>query len=244
MKKYWPIMGTVGLAAMVGSYAYVNHDPLYQESETEGFLEEEIEYEVELPEEKETPAPHTTKKKEKKQKQNRYNGKETKSNQPYHSTLPRPSQLEQAAEEDEERPPYDLPQEERDKLTDRQLLDYWGESLNNLDYKVAETYSSDLKKRYESRGKESGWDECNISDTYDRDLSDMIENCKKYDYNSVFRKVMWMNVFFMPKYEKSIPNCEIHVYGDGPYHIKKFDPITLINKGNQALEAIEYCKHE
>ena len=60
----------------------------------------------------------------------------------------------------------------------------------------------------------------------------MVENCKKYDYDSVFRKVMWMNIFFIPKYEQNILDCKIGI-----------DPPLLVRKGNQALEAIEYC-HE
>lgn len=246
MKQYWPYMRAVGVAATLGLYAYVNRDPLYDGPETEEeFFEEETEYETELPKE-EIPVPYITPKTNKKVEQKPKkspNQRETIRNQPYRPSIPKSSGLEKTVEEEnEERPSYDLLQEERDKLTVRQLLDYWDESLNNLDYKVAETYSSDLKKRYELIGKKSLFDECYISDSYDYNLSDMIKNCKRYDYNSVFRKIMWMNIFFIPKYEKSIPNCEIGVSGDGPRYIKKFDPILLIQKGNQALEAIEYCK--
>ena len=86
------------------------------------------------------------------------------------------------------------------------------------------------------------FDECYISDAYDEYLSNILENCKKYDYDSVFRKVIWMDIFFIPKYEKNILNCKIyHVAEHDRKYIKKFNPFTLISKGNQALEAVEYC---
>ncbi len=158
---------------------------------------------------------------------------------------------EEEKKEKEEKPPYNLSPEERGGLTDQQLLKYGDEALNNLDYKAAEIYSSDLKKRHEAgTGTErSIFDECRISEAYDRDLSDMVRNCKKYDYDSVFRKVMWMDVFFIPKYEQSLLDCRISpdsmvsVPGNDSHYIEGIDPGLLVQKGNQALEAIKYC-HE
>lgn len=257
MKRYLSFISAVGLVATIGLYTYVNRDHLYQEQETEEFLEEEqeceSEYQVNLSEEeiKEVPISYDPSKVKREEKNiskfqpnsQKYDQKQKNPrNQPRKTSLPTSQGLDDIIEdEEEEKPSYDFSSEEREQLTDQQLLRYGYEALHNLDYKVAETYLSDFKKRYGN--EKSLFDECIISEAYDRDLSDMIENCKKYDYNSVLRKVMWMNIFFIPKYEKSILDCKIHVYGDDSPYIKRIDPSLLVQKGNQALESIEYC-HE
>ena len=253
MKRYKPLIGVFGLAAIVGLYTTVNRTSLYKGPETEEFLEEETEPEVESPEEEmqEAPLPYHPPKVKREEKNIprpqpnslKYDQKQKRSqHQLPKNPFPLPQRLDDFVQEEaEEKPSYDLSTEEREKLTVQQLLMYGGLALQNLDYKVAETYSSDLKKRY---GNEKYlFDECHISEAYDRDLTDMVENCKKYDYDSVFRKVMWMNIFFIPKYEQNILDCKIDVSGDGSTYIKRLDQVSLVQKGNQALEAIEYC-HE
>ena len=54
---------------------------------------------------------------------------------------------------------------------------------------------------------------------------------------------MWMDIFFIPTYEKSLLDCRIPVPGEDSHHIEGIDPGLLVQKGNQALEAIKYC-HE
>ena len=233
-------MGAAGVAATLGLYAYVNRDPLYEEPETEEFLEEVPEYEEALPED-EIPVPHTAKKTEKeknqiKRKQNSQKDyqKEIKPrNQAYNPTLPKVSGLEEVVEE--ERPWYDLPKEKREALTITnnsiedfgrnmdELFKHFFASLEAYDFKVAASYIDDLQ--------------CNpcineITAQYNAYLSDVIENCHRQDFNSVFRKIMWMNLFLAEKQDI----LTIVSYDEG------FNLALFIKKGNQALEAIEYCK--
>lgn len=253
MKRYKPLIGAVSLAATLGLYAPVNHDPLSQEPQQfMGEQEHGSEYEAGLLEEeiKEASVSRDSAKIRKEEKiaqiqpnSPKHDQKQKNPQDRSHRTLlPQPQGLDDVVEEEaEERPPYDLSPEEREQLTYSQLIRYGIEALSNQDYKVAETYSSDLKKHHE--GKQHIFHECFIGLRYDDDLSDMIEHCTKYDYDSVFRKVMWMNVFFIPKYENSL-DCETTIFVDSSsYIVKRINPGLLIQKGNQALEAIEYC-HE
>ena len=51
-----------------------------------------------------------------------------------------------------------------------------------------------------------------------------------------------MDIFLFLNMKKNILNCKIyHVAEHDRKYIKKFNPFTLISKGNQALEAVEYC---
>ena len=242
MKRYWPYRGVVGLAAALGLYAYVNHDPLYEEPETEEFLEEDTpEYESQLPADEIT-IPHAPKiKKEKNQLKNKqnpqkYNQKETTPrNQTYHPQFPKSLNLEDIIEE-REKPWYDLPPEE---MSPEELLDYYNTALNEEDFKVALEYMLELKKHYygsnfqERKYKVEGLD-CGIVFSYDKYLSNVVENCKKYGFDSVFNKVNFMNVFFLSNYEH-FENCNTKKKKDYVYP----KPNELVEKGTKALE---YCQ--
>jgi len=244
MKRYWPFMGAVGVAATIGLYAYVNRDPLYEEPETEEeYLEEGSEYEAELPEE-EIPAPYTTKNtKEKdqtqrKQKQNKYDQKENKSN-PYNRSSPKPSGLEETLE-DEERLWYDLPTEKREFQSWEELGKYVNAALEAHDYKVAESYMQYAEKFVEPKTPENYKDQKKamsyvIISRYNEYLNEVITNCRNQSYESIFRKVMWMN-FFATEHDQIFP-----IYD--PETEKNLDLVSLFEKGNEALDSLKYC-HE
>ncbi len=249
MKKYWPVMGAIGVAATLGSYFYVSRDPLYDEPESEEeFVEEEIVYEAELPEEEiEMPPSYTPKKAEKekpKRKKNSQNNhrKETQPRkQSYHQTLPQTSSLEETVEEEnEERPSYDLPQEERIKLGVKEIDGYFYKALEADDFKVAESYISNKQRLFQGIISEQDIYAGHLNSIvvrYNKYLSNVIENCNKYDFDSLFRKVTWMNLIMANNQEIFSPHFNPHKEPDRELHYYE-----IIQKGNQALEAIEYCK--
>lgn len=245
MKGYWPVMGVVGIVATVGLYAYVSRDPLYEESETKEFLEEEVtEYEAELPED-EIPVPYVQKAEEVNPIKKRQNHSEktkkkiTPQNQPYHPSFPQSSGLEDAIEEDEEeRAWYDLPPEERNFKNLGEVAEYFNAALDARDYKVAESYIQNFLKFVEPKTPERYQEQKGIRGSiivanYNEYLNDIIKNCKDYNYDSVFRKVMWMN-FFAAEYEEIFP-----IYD--PQTKKTLNLVALSQKGTEALDSLQYC---
>lgn len=245
MKKDWPFIGAVGIAAAIGLYAYINRGLFYEKPETEEFVEEEIEYKEELPEEEEIPAPYTTEKTEEKKqiKEKQYSSKDTKTktklrNRPLNfPSLPEHSGLEEIVE-DEERPWYDLPAEKREFKTWEELGNYFNAALDAKDYKVAESYMQYAEQFVEPKTTQNIEDQKKaithvIISRYNEFLNEIIGNCKNQDYDSLFRKVMWMN-FFATEHEQAFPIVD-------PETRKDLNLTVLYQKGNQALESVEYC---
>lgn len=254
MKKYWPFMGAVGVVAAIGLYAYVSRNYFYKEQETEEFVEEEIEYEEELPEEEvEKFVPYNSARSTEKEKTNskKYYEKEEKTgNRAYNPSIPKSLGLEETVEEEEKE--YDLPPEKRIALTtnwnlenvkDRmeELEKYYQESLDADDFKVAALYITDFQRFMEAErySKPEAYQKIeddltyHIATKYNSYLSEVIENCNKHSFDSVFRKVMWMNVFLAEHQNQFTQD----ISGKEP------SLANFTQKGNQALEAIEYC-HE
>ena len=255
MKRYWPFMGAVGVAATIGLYAYVNRDPLYEEPETEEFLEEETEYEAEVPDNEITgiPAPYTTpkatKNKEKtipRSEPSQKYQQEQKTRRPYHPSFPRSSGLEETLEEEQ---PYDLPSEKRIALTTNWTLENvrsrmeeleknYQAALDVYDFKVAASYIVDFQRfmEAEKNTKPEAYQKIendlayHMTTKYDSYLSEAIEDCSKHDFGSVYAKVMWMNIFL-------VEHPEIF----SPDYVEKSNLAAFLQKGNQALDAIEYC---
>ena len=245
MKRYWPIMGAVGVAATVGLYGYVSRDPLYEEPEE--FLEGETENEVELPEEL---VPYEDSKIEKKNQPKQISPKydkkeETQRNRPYRPLLPKSSGLEDALEGEEEYPWYYIPPEERGDLTLEELDRYMSEAREANDFKVALSYIKDFQKITESRRIAAGSTNqeavtavgndltYGIVFDYDEYLTKVIKNCKTHDYNSVYSKVWSMN-FFLAAH----PNPEMFT---NDRYVKRLDLDALIYKGTLALGVVESC---
>lgn len=243
MKRYKGIIGAVGIAASLGLFAYVSHDAVYEESETEEFYEEEPEYAPELPADEVLPTRKNnipeSKKEEKTLKERDYSKNKLKEITPEkkeitpknltsHPFFLKPSSLEEALEEEEERPEYDLGSEERNTKTKKELETYFFNALEANDFKVAESYLGDLELRNPELP-------VYVVSAYNSYLDKIIENCKGYDLDSVFRKVMWMN-FFIIEHQKTVP-----FYVSRSEQLDRIDQTMLFDKGNQALEAVEYC---
>ena len=249
MKRYWPIMGAVGVAATVGLYGYVNRDPLYEEPETEEFLEEETEYEVEVPEEGvEIPVPYAPKATKEKKSENSPKYHEKEETKPHIPSLPKPS-LEETLEEEQ---PYDLPSEKRIALTTNwtlgnvksrmeELEKNYQTALGAYDFKVAASYIADFQRFMEAEKtiKPGAYQKIendlayHIATEYDSYLSGVIDNCNRHSFDSTFRKVMWTNIFLAEHSEIFSPD-----------YVEQSNLANFLKKGNQALEAVEYCKHE
>lgn len=173
------------------------------------------------------------------QKQNAY--PEPSQNQPYPAlpySVPKSSKLEEALEEEEELAWYDLPPEKRDFKTPEEVRDYIIAALNARDYKVAESYLSDFQKvlppeEYKQQKKVFPYV---ITSNYDEFLTGVINNCEKYDQDSVFRKVLWMN-FFAEEHQDIFPIPASF----NPYTGKDIDLAALLKKGEQALNVVEHC---
>lgn len=153
-------------------------------------------------------------------------------------------------ESDEEKPWYDLSQEEREYLIEswdgedgkskRQKVDeYFHTALEEDNFKVAASYINDSKKiaELEQRLTPEAYEKIEtdlvygIASEYDRYLSEVIEKCYQHDYDSVFRKVIWMNIFLAEHPKAFIP---------GRY-VKNLSLDEIFRKGNEALDSIEYC---
>ena len=244
MKRYWPFMGAVGVAATVGLYGYVNRDPLYEEPETEEeYLEEGFEYEVEGLEEVEMPVPYATKDTEKgksqsKRKQTSQNRqrKETKpKNQSSRLSFPQPSGLEETVEEDEEYPSYYIPPEERDSKTVEELKGYFIDALNEEDYRIAESYIDTILNHYDEREREKVQKDHTdiIIKDYEIYLESTIKYCNSFlldgkNLESLKIKVAQMDVFF---------------FQNSKYNIREEERIYFTNKGEVAIKAVEYCDY-
>ena len=152
--------------------------------------------------------------------------------------------------DDIEKPWYDLSQEEREYLIEswggeegkskiRKIDEYFHTALEEDNFKVAASYITDSKRiaELEQRLTPEAYEKIEtdlvygIASEYDRYLSEVIEKCYQHDYDSVFRKVMWMN-FFLAEH----PNAFI----PGRY-VKEFSLDEIFRRGNEALDSIEYC---
>ncbi len=149
-------------------------------------------------------------------------------------SLPKPSPSEETVEEEE---PfwYDLPAEKRNFKTSEEVGKYFNAALEARDYRVAESYLANFQKvmtppEYEKL--KNGFLYVITSD-YNEFLTDIIDHCQKYDQDSVFRKVLWMN-FFAAEHQEVFPIAD-------PYTRKDLDLTTLLKKGEQALHEIEHC---
>ena len=187
---------------------------------------------------------------------------------PAPSTKPRPprrsyfshprsenQELEEAREriredEEEERPWYDLPEEERNFQSREEVLEYYDEALNANDYTVAETYIKDILQFYPEH--ERGYQASSLATSiishyreYVRDISfkmlyyssSYLRNyCESLDYNSTYRKVLWMD-FFLINHQDVFPIRS-------PFDGDRDDLTTLIERGERTLEAVTYCHEE
>lgn len=192
-----------------------------------------------------------------KQKHPDKDNKETKpKNMTYYPSLPKSSLEEALEEENEERPWYDLPAEKREALTSNWTLENLGdkseelgnhyrEALKAYDFKVAASYIADLSyivnlssiaepEKYvhpESYDRIRADLAYHIATVYDDYLSEVIANCNGHSFDSVFRKVMWMNLFLAEHQE---------IFASD--YIREFNLETFVEKGNGALDSIKYCK--
>lgn len=251
MKLYKGIMGAAGVAASLGLFAYASHDAVYEESETGEFPEENPEYAPELPAEKATPyapndrqkddAPETKRRRKAVNSSENYTKGRTAEKPAYRPVSPKLSDLEKALEEEEERieealeerPEYDLPPEERNEKTAEELETYFSKALSAKDFRVAESYMTDLELRNSEREYREAVPFIIIF-CYRSYLDDVLANCDNYSYDSVFRKIMWMN-FYVLGHPEVFPI----------YHPDtQVTQSTLFNKGNLALEAVEYCSEK
>lgn len=129
-------------------------------------------------------------------------------------------------EENEEKPWYDLSEEER--TNNNSLANYFLAALDAKDYKVAESYIKHLDD-VEKEALNSI-----IAYNYRDYLEEIIKNCQGNAYDSVFRKVIWMDVFL-------IDHQEIFPILDNE-SVKGLQLIDLIQKGEQAIQAISDCQ--
>ena len=128
---------------------------------------------------------------------------------------------------------------EEGKSKIRKIDEYFHTALEEDNFKVAASYITDSKRiaELEQRLTPEAYEKIEtdlvygIASEYDRYLSEVIEKCYQHDYDSVFRKVMWMN-FFLAEH----PNAFI----PGRY-VKDFSLDEIFRKGNEALDSIEYC---
>ena len=243
MKRYWPIVGAVGVAATLGLYAYMNHSPTQKNDRSQ--LEDIVENrEGTSPSEEPNQSTEPKTYPESNQRRNKHYS-EKKTEKQHQAATPKlkpkrefpkiPNYPKDENEEEEERASYDLPKEKREALTTTtnsienfgsnmdELFKHFEASLDAYDFKVAASYIDDLQ--------------CNpcitdITTKYNAYLSDVIENCHRHDFNSVFRKIMWMNLFLAEKQDILTKVSQ----NEG------FNLALFIKKGNQALETIEYCR--
>ena len=268
MKKYWPLMGAAGIVATLGLYRYVSRDPIYEEQETEEFVEEEMEYEIKLPAE-EISRPYNAPKdkqapkdKEKitpeKTKQNSpinspINRKETITrHQPYAPSLPKSSDLEDTledtSEEDEkEYPSYYIPPEERDSQFPYYRAEkYFDEALEAKDYKIAEMYIDDILSVSDNQKKTKRALLCEMVVDYLNYCISVKKNCETQDPYSVLLKVLSMNAI-LNKYEEDI-SCKVFEVLDiindnvsGNVRILEADEVR--SEGEKSLQKVIQC-HE
>ena len=257
MKQYKVIGGMVaGASLCFGLYAYQSHNPA-SNADTKESLEENRGFEPETPySQKKKYSASPEKKKERKpvaKLPETTNHKSPLKIQSFHPSRPGYPGLDYVLGEDDddvEKPRYDLSQEEREYLIEswdgedgkskRQKVDeYVHTALEEDNFKVAASYITDSKRiaELEQRLTPEAYEKIEtdlvygIASEYDRYLSEVIEKCYQHDYDSVFRKVMWMN-FFLAEH----PNAFI----PGRY-VKDFSLDEIFRKGNEALDSIEYC---
>ncbi len=255
MKLYKGLMGAAGVAVSLGLFAYAGHDAVYEESETEEFTEENPEYAPELPAEKAAPyAQEDDMQESEEHPKIKQNSSEDKKKERRKNLASRPSLLKsnglEYILEEEERAEYDLSVEERIIMLQNlpakdvmyainTLYAHYQRALDADDFKVAVSYITDFKKATELKNPGGGPALAAIETNlaygiilkYDRYLSSVVEDCGRYDFDSVFRKIMWMNLFMIEHQD---------AFAEDKYVID-LSLATLLNKGNQALEAVEYC---
>lgn len=257
MKRYWPFMGAVGIAATVGLCTYVSRDPLYEEPETEEFLEDEPEHEAELHDDKipvpyDSQSPAAKEKKQIKEKPNspKYRKKEEKPPKlPSQPSSPKSSDLENAVEDAQEFPSYYIPPEERDYSKEEFRKGFFG-AIRAREYKVAETYFADVQKYFNTQDQEyikavKNFLLCQIAVDYHDYLSDVIK-CREQDAYSVLRKVIWMDSFLNQYKDDLITRCTTRdgIEKNPPGYSEYSIEITadyLKQKGEKALEKVINC---
>lgn len=232
------------IVATLGTYAYINYD-LSSKRKLETESVEETEPIVELPESTEATPYRSEKTQQKAQNLPKYNQKKKSRNQLNHPTQ-KPSDLERTVEEEKS---YDLPPEKRIALTTNWSLEnvkdrfeelgkHYQDAMDAHDFKVAASYIPDFQRFMEAEKdtKPEAYQKIendlayHITTDYDKYLSAAIEDCSKHDFDSVFAKVTWMNVFLAE-----------HPRLFSPDYLEKSNLANFIRKGNQALEAVEYC---
>ncbi len=257
MKQYKIILGmAAGASLCFGLYAYQSNNPA-SNAGTKEVLEEEKVSELERPYHQKKRQEASPKKKEERRPVAKLpktiNHKSSPKIQSFHPSRPSYPSLDYVLEEDGddvEKPWYDLSQEEREYLIEswggedgkskrKKVDEYFRIALEEDNFKVAASYIADSKRiaGLEQRlTLEAGENIENdlvygIASEYDGYLSEVIERCYQHDYDSVFRKVMWMNFFLAEHPDAFIP---------GRY-VKDFSLDEIFRKGNEALDSIEYC---
>ncbi len=257
MTRNWHVIGAVGFAAAL-MYTYVNRVMTRVEKANEGlktlgemYVPKKLEsLEDILPKHYPLPTDEDKAKGIKEETKTRqgpaklYQKKEeTLKNRAGRLPLPRyPDSAETITEEDKERRWYDLSAEERELETREDMIHNFNSALEEGDYKAAESYiknliddSADLDEtRQELKRALSSA----IISNYNIYLDKIIEDCDSYDYDSVFRKVMWVN-FFAAENEEIFP-ISIPFSDYDPE--KDLDLMALLEKGDRVLSIVEDCK--
>ena len=241
MRQYLPVIGLVGLGIGIASYESCGQP--YQEKA--GSTKEESP--TELPYSTPTP-PYSIKKQEPRtvpksktdppQKTIKRQPVAPKTYYPYYPFRPTLPYLEDTVNdgyEEEEQPWYNLPPEQRNFKTLKEIEPYLNAALEARDYKAAESYLTSFQEitspqEYDRLKKGLLY---TITTNYNEYLNDVVEHCNQYDSNSVLRKVLWMNVF---------ANAHPEVFPIPEQNAKSYlDIAGLFKKGILALDAIKYC---
>ncbi len=262
------VVGAAVAAAGIGLYAYITSYPEGERKETKELLEEGAKYQAELPE-GEKAIPYTAppsrrgKSQEKTKKQSKeYILKENDSeNQLYYPSIPKyPALEEMASEENEERPEYDLPPEERDFKFGYQAEEYFNKALGAKNYKVAETYIDDILTFSDDPDEKKRHLLCSMVINYLNYSISVSKNCETQDPFSVLRKYFSIDAI-LTKYRDDI-NCqaavletdgeinpdnpeEVRKYFEngGKSHVETHDADQIKTRGKEALEKVIGC-HE
>lgn len=143
------------------------------------------------------------------------------------------------SEDDEgDKPWYDLPPKERSQ---EKIAKGFNGALDAKDYRVAASYIDNFEEFALSGEEEKDKRAITyvIVSGYNDFLNEIIQDCQKYgyDYDSIFRKVIWMD-FFLIDHQEILPVIDSETR-------KELDLLTLIQKGEQAIQAISDCQpHE
>jgi hypothetical protein len=137
-------------------------------------------------------------------------------------------------DENRERPWYDLPPEERKP---EKIAKGFNGALDAKDYRVAASYIDDFEA-FSLPGEEEE-DKKAITyvvvSGYNDFLNEIIQDCQKYgyDYDSIFRKVIWMD-FFLIDHQGVLPMFD-------PVIRDQLELVDFIQKGEQAIQAVSGC---